>query len=50
MGYEVSVAIGSATDNLGLWIALGVSAGMGKGALIGKKWKIMIIKGNEVKA
>jgi len=31
------VAIGAATNNLGLWIALGVGAGMGSGALIGKR-------------
>ena len=30
------MAIGAATENMGLWIALGLSAGLGIRALIGK--------------
>ena len=37
IGCGIGVAIGAATENMGLWIALGLSAGLGLGAIIGKK-------------
>lgn len=37
MGIAIGLAIGAATDNLGLWIALGVAIGAAYGPVMNSK-------------